>query len=146
MTVAIGRFGPYVRHDGKFYSLGKEDDPLYVAAERTIELIQAKRKADSEKLIKEFAEDETVKVLNGRYGPYIVHGDKNVKIPKDKEPVSLTLAECLELSAATPEGKKKFGGKKAATPAVKTPAVKKVAAKKPAVKKPAAKKAAPKKK
>ncbi len=136
MTVAIGRFGPYIRHDGKFYSLGKEDDPMSITQERCVELIEAKRKADSEKTIKVFAEDESVKVLNGRYGPYIVVGDKNVKIPKDKEPKDLTLEECLALAETAPEPKKKFF-KKTTVAEVK----KKVTAKKAP-----AKKAAPKKK
>lgn len=103
MKAAIGRFGPYILHDNKFYSLGKEDDPLTVTDERGIELIVQKRKADAEKSIKEFPENPEVKVLNGKYGPYIVVGKKNVKIPKGKTPESLTLQECLELAAETPD-------------------------------------------
>ena len=109
MTVAIGRFGPYIRHDGKFYSLGKEDDPLEVTEARCQEIILAKRKADAEKLIKEFMGNDEVKVLNGRWGPYIAAGKKNVKIPKDKDPKSLTLDECLALAEAAPEKKGRFG-------------------------------------
>lgn len=115
MTVAVGRFGPYVKHGSSFYSLKKEDDPHTIDAARAIEIIQDKIKADSEKTIKEFENAPEVKVLNGRYGPYIVVGKKNVKIPKDKEPSSLTLEECLALGEATPE-KKKAGGFKAAAP------------------------------
>jgi DNA topoisomerase I len=113
MVAAIGRFGPYIRHDGKFYSLGKEDDPLSVSLERALEIITAKRKADVDKYIKAFDENPEVQILNGRFGPYIKVGKKNVKIPKGKEPVSLTLQECLELAEKTPEKKGKLrGGRK----------------------------------
>lgn len=105
MVAAIGRFGPYVRHDGKFVSLGKEIDPLQVTADQAIELIEAKRKADAEKFIKSFDENPEVQVLNGRWGPYIKFGRKNVKIPKGKEPISLTYEECVELAEKTPEKK-----------------------------------------
>lgn len=103
MTANVGRFGPYILHDKKFYSLPKTDDPYDVTEERAIEIIIEKRKADSEKTIKEFAENPEVKVLNGRYGPYIVVGKKNVKIPKDKTPQELSLEECLALADATPD-------------------------------------------
>ncbi|TAF67661.1 MAG: type I DNA topoisomerase [Cytophagales bacterium] len=111
MTAAIGKFGPYVKHDGKFYSIPKEEDPLSISEERAIELITLKRKQDSEKIIKSFAENAEVQILNGRYGPYIKIGDKNIKIPKGKEPASLTLEECLALAEEKPanntKGKKK---------------------------------------
>jgi len=125
MITAIGRFGPYIRHEGKFYSLPKTLDPMTLTAEEAIELITAKRKADAEKLIKSFPENQDVQVLNGRYGPYIVVGKKNVKIPKGKEPGELTLQECLDLGEATPEKKGRGGFKKKAEPAP----VKKAAAK-----------------
>jgi DNA topoisomerase I len=112
VVVAIGRFGPYVRHDSKFVSLTKEDDPMTVTLERAIELIEQKRKADAERHIKSFDENPDVQVLNGRYGPYIKVGKKNVKIPKDKDPKSLTLEECLELEKNTPAKKGKGGKKK----------------------------------
>jgi DNA topoisomerase-1 len=111
MTAAIGRFGPYVRHNGKFYSLGKEDDPFTLGEDRAIEIIEAKREADKNKYIKVFDSDPEVQVLNGRYGPYIKVGKKNVKIPKDKKPEELTLEECLELAEKAPE-KKGRGGRK----------------------------------
>ncbi|MDX5482078.1 MAG: DNA topoisomerase I, partial [Hymenobacteraceae bacterium] len=115
MTAAIGRFGPYIRHDGKFYSLPKTLDPLQVTAQEAVELIEAKRKADSEKIIKTFPENADIQVLNGRYGPYIAAGKKNVKIPKGKDPKELTLQECIELAEATPEKKGRGGFKKKAT-------------------------------
>ena len=112
VVAAIGRFGPYLRHKGKFYSLGKEDDPLNVPIERSIEIIDAKRKQDAEKTIKNFEEDETMQVLNGRYGPYIKAGKKNVKIPKDKTPEDLTYEECKELAENAPEKKGRYSRKK----------------------------------
>jgi DNA topoisomerase-1 len=110
IVAAIGRFGPYIRHDSKFVSLTGDDDPYTVVQERAIELIKAKRKADAEKFIKEFKENPDVQVLNGRYGPYIKVGKKNVKIPKDKEPKDLTLKECLALAENAPE-KRRRGAK-----------------------------------
>ncbi len=112
MVAAIGRFGPYIRHKGKFYSLEKTQDPLSINAEEAIILIEAKRKADAEKFIKVFEENPDVQVLKGRYGPYIKVGKKNVKIPKDKEPAELTLEECLELAEKAPEKKGRRGAKK----------------------------------
>jgi DNA topoisomerase-1 len=111
MTVAIGKFGPYVRHNSAFYSLPKEIDPLDLSEEKAIELIIEKRKKDAEKLIKTFEEDPAVKVLNGRWGPYIEFGKQNVKIPKGKEPLELTYEECKALAAAEAKEPKK-GGKK----------------------------------
>jgi DNA topoisomerase I len=111
MKVAIGRFGPYISHNSAFVSLPKEIDPLDVTEEQAIELIEAKRKKDAEKLIKAFDEDPTVKVLNGRWGPYIEFGKQNVKIPKDKDPQTLTFAECKALADADAKAPKK-GGKK----------------------------------
>ena len=105
MQAAIGRFGPYIKHDGKFVSIPKTDDPYTITGERAIELILAKREADANKFIKVFEENPDVQVLNGRYGPYIKVGKKNVKIPKDKEASELTLAECLELAEKAPEKK-----------------------------------------
>jgi DNA topoisomerase-1 len=107
----IGRFGPYLRHKNMFTSLPKEDDPLSVDIDRAIELIKAKQKAEAEKYIKVFDENEDVQVLKGRYGPYIKVGKKNVKIPKDKEPAELTLEECLELAENAPEKKGKSRAK-----------------------------------
>ena len=110
IVAAIGRFGPYVRHAGKFYSLTKTDDPLTVSEERAIELIEAKRQKDREKTIKIFNEDESVQVLKGRYGAYISKGKNNYRIPKGKDPASLTYNDCVEIIEATdkkPKGRKK---------------------------------------
>ena len=98
MTVAIGRFGPYVKHNGKFYSLKKEDDPATIELERAMELIAEKRKAEAEKLIKEFPEDPDVQLLNGRYGPYLVIKKQNYKLPKGTDPAALSLEDCYKLA------------------------------------------------
>lgn len=111
IVAAIGRFGPYLRHDGKFISLGLDNDPHSIDQETAIALIEAKRKADAEKHIKSFPENADVQVLNGRWGPYIKVGRKNVKIPKDTEPESLTLEQCLELAEKAPEKKVRARGK-----------------------------------
>ena len=99
VTAAIGRFGPYVRFDGKFVSLKADDgdDPYTVTLERALELIKAKLEADAKALIKVFEEDDSVRVLNGRYGPYIKAGRTNAKIPKDEKPEDLTWTRVQEL-------------------------------------------------
>ncbi len=103
IIAAIGKFGPYVKHDGKFVSIPRDEDPLSISQQRAIELILEKRKLEAEKYIKTFPENDTIMVLNGRYGPYIKAGKKNVKIPKGKVPEELTLEECLELAEKAPE-------------------------------------------
>lgn len=97
VVAAVGRYGPYIRHKGKFVSIPKEMDPLSISLEEAQELILEKRKADANRIIKEFDEDESIQVLNGRYGPYIKAGKKNVKIPKDEEPAELSLERVKEL-------------------------------------------------
>ncbi len=148
VVAAIGRFGPYIRHDSKFVSIPKEEDPLTINEERAIELIKEKREKDAKKIIKLFPENEEVRVLNGRWGPYIAVGKQNVKIPKDLEiePIDLTLEKCLELAEAAPEKKGRYAKKTTKKPvAKKAPAKKKATAKKPAAKKTTAKKPAVKK-
>ncbi len=112
IVAAIGRFGPYIRHDGKFASLKKDQDPLSVSEDEAIALILEKREQDANKYIKTFDEDDQVFVLNGKYGPYIKFGKKNVKIPKDKVPEELTFEECKELAANAPEKKGRFNRRK----------------------------------
>ncbi|MCZ8214874.1 MAG: DNA topoisomerase I, partial [Cyclobacteriaceae bacterium] len=137
VVVNLGRFGPYVLHDKKFVSIPKDDDPYTITGNRAIELIEAKRIADANRLIKSFPEDEEMQVLNGRFGPYIKAGKKNVKIPKGTEPQSLTYAECKALADATPEKRGRFGRK--ATPAAEEKKAPAKTAKKAAKKSPAAK-------
>lgn len=106
MVVGVGRFGPYVRHDGKFVSLKKEQDPLSITEAEAIALIQEKREADEKKHIKTFEENPEIQILNGRWGPYIKFGKNNFKIPKDKEAEQLTYAETIEIIEAPQEKKK----------------------------------------
>ncbi len=97
MKVAVGRFGPYILFDNKFYSIPKGDDPLDLDAERAIEIIKAKREAEANRIIKVFSED--LQLLNGRYGPYIKYGKENYKIPKDIDPKSLSLEQTEKIVA-----------------------------------------------
>jgi len=97
LSIGIGRFGPYVKQGSGFYSLPKTDDPAAVDEDRAIEIILDKRKKDKEKTIKEFAERDDIKILNGRFGPYISMGKSNFKIPKTTDPASLSLQQCLEI-------------------------------------------------
>jgi DNA topoisomerase I len=112
MKVAIGRFGPYVQHNKKFVSLGKEDDPMTVTADRAIELILAKRKTDAERLIQVFEGEDEIQILNGRWGPYITYKKKNYKIPKDQDPKELNLEQVMELIKNPPPKKVKKDKKK----------------------------------
>ncbi|MDR3706294.1 MAG: type I DNA topoisomerase [Paludibacteraceae bacterium] len=97
MTVAIGRFGPYIKHNSKFISLPKTEDPMTVSAETAIQLIEKKREEDKNKMIKTFTEEPDLQILNGRFGPYIVYKKSNYKIPKKQDPAALTLEECIKL-------------------------------------------------
>ncbi|MDH3373421.1 MAG: DNA topoisomerase I [Gammaproteobacteria bacterium] len=127
VSASVGRFGPYVRYGDKYVSM-KEDDPYTIELSRALELIEAKKIEDANRIILDF-EDDGIQVLNGRYGPYISDKTKNARIPKDREPRSLTLEECKELLAAAPvrgrRGKKKVAKKKAAKKTAKKAAKKK---------------------
>jgi len=114
----VGRFGPYVKYGSKYASL-KEDDPYTVTLERAREVIRLKKEADANRIIQEFT-DAGIQVLNGRYGPYITDKKKNAKIPKDRDPKTLTLEECRALLAAAPErggAFRRWGRRKAAAAA-----------------------------
>ena len=97
VVVGIGRFGPYIRHDGKYVSFLKEFTPQGVSLEDAIMLIQQKREQESQRLIKKFDEDDELELLNGRFGPYIAYKKKNYKLPKGSEPASLTFADCMKI-------------------------------------------------
>jgi DNA topoisomerase-1 len=112
VTVSIGRFGPYVRHDNKFVSLGKEDDPFTVKLDRAVELIETKREKDRKAVIKTFDEEPDLTVLNGRWGPYISFKKKNYKIPKKMKAEELSLDDCKKIIEEAPEPKTKRGRKK----------------------------------
>jgi DNA topoisomerase-1 len=108
IKVAIGRFGPYVQYAAKKYVSIKEDDPYTIDLPKALELIRAKEIADANRTILDFPA-AGIQVLNGRYGPYITDKVKNAKIPKDREPHTLTLDECRALLAAAPDRSKRGG-------------------------------------
>lgn len=120
MTVAVGRFGPYIKHNNKFVSLPKEFDPLEVTAEEAIELIEAKEKKDRERIIKTFEEEPGLQVLNGRYGPYIAFEKKNYKISKTQKPEELTLEICKQIIEETAKSGDTKKAPKKATKTAKT--------------------------
>ena len=97
ISVAIGRFGPYVKHNNAFFSLAKTDDPNMVDLERAIELINEKRQKDLQSIIHIFDNDPDMRVLNGRFGPYIAYKKSNYKIPKTVDPATLTYEDCLKI-------------------------------------------------
>jgi DNA topoisomerase-1 len=145
IKVAIGRFGPYVQYGAKKYVSIKTDDPYTVDMPRALELIKEKEEFEANRTILDFPE-AGIQVLNGRYGPYITDKVKNAKIPKDREPRTLTLDECKELIAAAPARGKRWGAKKAAPTAKEAPAEKAAAAPKKTPVKAAAKAKTPAKK
>ena len=153
VSVGIGRFGPFAKRGSTYASLKKEDDPYTIDLARAVFLINEKEEIARNRIIKEF-DGSDIQVLNGRFGPYISDGKLNGKIPKDREPASLTLAEVQQLLEETGKparrgfGAKKATAKKAAVKkeaAPKKTAAKKTAAKKTATKKTATKKATAKK-
>ena len=117
VVAAIGRFGPFIRHDGKFDSIPKTLDPLTITLEEAIELIKQKRQSDEQRFLKKFEEEPELEILKGRFGPYIAYKGANYKIPKTVEnPAELSLDECkkiIEESAAKPAAKKRVTRKKA---------------------------------
>jgi len=108
VTVSTGRFGPYVLHKSRFYSLHKGvDDPYTIELDRAKVLIQEKREKDKNKIIAVFREDKDLSVLNGRWGPYISYKKENYKIPKGSDPKALTFSDCMKIITASPVKKKK---------------------------------------
>ncbi|WP_413624601.1 DNA topoisomerase I [Luteibacter sp. Lutesp34] len=142
VTVGIGRFGPFVKQGSTYASLKPEDDPYTIELPRALQLVQEKLEAIANRIILDFGNG--VQVLNGRYGPYITDGEKNARIPKDRDPKTLTEAECAELLAAAPV-KKPRGGRAAKKTATKKAAAKKAVAKDATAKKATVKKTAAKK-
>ncbi|MCF8331479.1 MAG: type I DNA topoisomerase [Bacteroidales bacterium] len=127
LVVSIGRFGPYVRHKSKFYSIPKDEEPVDVTKERAVEIIEAKRKHDRERTIKEFPQDDQIRILKGRYGPYISMGRTNYRIPKDKDPERLTYEDCMQIIETSGKTSRKTSDKKTAS---KKSATQKTSAKK----------------
>ncbi len=107
VVIGIGRYGPYVRHRSKFYSLAKSDDPYQIGLERAVEIILEKRAEEKNRNIKQFDEEPDLQILRGRYGPYISFRKKNYRIPKNREPQELTLDECREIIRKADERSKK---------------------------------------
>ena len=112
ISVAVGRFGPYVKHDNKFYSLAKTDNPTLLEYDRAVEIIKEKREKDLNNIILAFDEDPDLRVLNGRFGPYIVYKKSNYKIPKGTEPTTLSYAECMAIVEDPKNAPKKKTAKK----------------------------------
>ena len=109
VSVGVGRFGPYIRHDNVFVSIPKGTDPMSVDLEEAIGMIRSKREAAENKVIKTFDAEPGLQILNGRYGPYISYEKKNYKIPENVEPKDLNLEACfkvIELQKAKGETKK----------------------------------------
>ncbi len=146
VSVGIGRFGPFVKFGSKYVSV-KTDDPYTLEFPRALELIEEKRVADAARLIRDYGVDD-IQVLNGRFGAYLTDGKRNARIPKERDPASLSLEECRALLADAPlRGTTRFGRRKAVTKTAAGKAAEKAEAK--AAEKAAAKKAAsvaPKKK
>jgi DNA topoisomerase-1 len=115
VQASIGRFGPYVKYGDKFISL-KGDDPYTINLERALELIEQKQQLDANRVIREFNGSD-IRVLNGRYGPYVTDGANNARIPKDKEPTKLSLAECRQLieQASTKKSRRRPAPKRSAS-------------------------------
>ncbi len=132
VSASVGRFGPYVRYGDKYVSIRGDDDPYTILLPRALELIEAKKIEDANRIIQDF-EEEGIQVLNGRYGPYVTDKKKNARVPKDREPKSLTLDECKELLANAPARGRR--GKKKKKTTAKDAASKKSSKKKPTKKK-----------
>ena len=117
MVAAVGRFGPFIRHDGKFVSIPKDLNPLTITAEEAIALIEGKRVKDEQRFIKKFEEDPEMEILKGRFGPYISYQKANYRIPKTvTDPTILTLEDCKKIIAQAgekPAAKKTTRKKKA---------------------------------
>lgn len=119
MTVAVGRFGPYVRHAGKFYSLPKDTDPLSCTAEQAIEIIREKRESEEKSLLKSFTEDADLSIRTGRFGPYLKYKTDNYKLPKGVDPTSMNYEDCMKLIAETPAKTARKGAARKSSPRAK---------------------------
>ena len=108
VVIGTGRFGPYVLHDKKYVSLPKEADPMTISIEECIQLIEDKRKQETQRHLKSFEEDPKLEVLNGRYGPYLAYDGKNYRLPKamHAKAAELTLEECMHVIEAQNAKKK----------------------------------------
>ncbi len=114
VTIGVGHYGPYVKHNGKFVSIPKEMSPTSITLDEAVGLIKAHREAEAKKVLKAFDENPDIKVMNGRFGPYIVYKKQNVKIPKGKDAESLTLEDCMAIVADESNISKGSASKRAA--------------------------------
>lgn len=112
VIVSTGRFGPYAKYAGAYYSLAKTDDPLSITLERAVEIITEKQKEAQSRIIHEYPEEPTLRVLNGRYGAYISYNKQNFKLPKGTKPEELTLEDCRKIVSETQPTKSAKGRKK----------------------------------
>ena len=104
ISTAIGRFGPFVKHKAKYYSLkGTDYNPYTINFDEAVRLIAEKQVEEKNKIIQEFADKPGLRVLNGRFGPYISFEKQNYKIPKGNDPTKLTLDECVAIIEAAPK-------------------------------------------
>lgn len=108
VSVAVGKYGPYVKHNGKFVSIPDDMNAAEITLEEAVEMIKQKREGETKRLIKTFDEEPSLQILNGRYGPYIAFNKNNYKIPRTVvAPADLTLKECLEIIKEQDERPKK---------------------------------------
>ena len=120
MIAAVGRYGPYIRHEGKFYSLPKELDPHKVKEDEAIKVVEEKRKKDRERIIQTFEEEPGLIVQRGRYGPYISFEERNYKIPKGMNPEELTLEDVRKIVDETEPSRPRGGRRKTTKTKAKT--------------------------
>jgi DNA topoisomerase-1 len=106
IKASVGRFGPYLAHNGAFCSIPKSMDPMSITLEEAIELLLAKRNAEANKIVKVFDEDPDMRLLNGRYGVYLCKNKTNYKLPKGVEPNSLSYQDCIKIIEETPKKSK----------------------------------------
>ena len=97
VVIGVGKFGPYIRHDGKFTSLPKEYKPLEITLEEAVQLIVAKRSEELSRILKTFDEEPELQIINGRYGAYIAYNKSNYKLPKGAVAEELTLDDCKKI-------------------------------------------------
>ena len=114
VTIGVGHYGPYVKHNGKYASIPKEMSPTAITLDEAIEIIMKQRETEAKKVLRTFDEEPDLKVMNGRYGAYIVYKGQNVKIPKNKNAEDLTLEDCRAIVADESNHSKGSAGKRAA--------------------------------
>jgi DNA topoisomerase-1 len=109
VEIGSGKFGPYVKYDGKYVSLPKDQDPMSITLEESVKLILQKEEQEAKRHLKSFGQDPKMEVMNGRYGPYIAYDGKNYRIPKNLQAhaAELTYDQCKEIVENAPEPKQR---------------------------------------